>query len=109
MKESEAAGLVARLLAAFPHPRVEPLTAEVYAEAIGELRSYDAALDAVNACIKDCRMLPRVAEVLDHYDRVKDRYAPKALPMPEMTEEERLENLERLRELTARYAPKEMA
>lgn len=104
MTEPQAKALVAKLLAAFPHPRVEPLTAKVYIEQIARLGRYEAGLDAVNTLIRDARMLPRVSEIVDEYMRVRDRYAPPALPEPAMSVEQMEENKRQARLMVARLA-----
>lgn len=105
MTEPQAKALVAKLLAAYPHPRIEPLTAKVYIEAVQKLKSYEAMLEAVDRLIASERMLPRVADIYEMYHSLRDKYAPPALPMPDLTEEEIAENLKRVRELMERYAP----
>ncbi len=112
MTQSQALELMAKLIAAFPHPGVERATVEVYVEAIAELRHYEGGLAAVNTLIRDSRMLPRIAEILDEYDRIKDRYEPKQLKEPPMSAEQIAYNHEQaqkiLRSLGSGYEPRRM-
>jgi hypothetical protein len=109
MTESEASALTAKLVAAFPHPRVEPLTVQVYAEAIGRLKHYDAALEVVNDLIATARMLPRVADVVEGYDRIRDRFGPKALREPPMSAEQVAYNKARAHEMLERLTGRKIA
>ena len=100
MTEGEARALTGKLFAAFPQRDLDPVTVEVYVEALQRL-NYNRALEAVNDLIGQNRFVPLVAEIHDAYNALRDRYAQKQLPMPEMTEEEREANVARMREYAA--------
>ncbi len=67
MTLAEADALVALLTAAFPHPRVPELTAQMYREQLTRLADVDAARAAVEALIENEHYFPPVAAVLREY------------------------------------------
>jgi hypothetical protein len=91
MTSAEAKALTAKLLAAFPTPKVESLTAQVYLERIETFPSYERALDAVNELIGSETFRPPVALVVDAYNRHNERHQERILQLDEVppTPEER--------------------
>lgn len=101
MKESDCAVLVAKLFAAFPAMKANRETIAVYVDALAGLPSSAALNDAVNELIRTERFTPSVAAVREEYQRYVDRHSPRGLPEPELTEDQRRENLAKLREIAA--------
>lgn len=104
MTRAQALALTAKLVAAYPHPRVEQLTIDVYAEQIEKLAIFDAGLEAVNRLVASERMLPRIADVYEMYHSIRDRHLPPGLPEPPVSEEQRAENLRQAKALLERLA-----
>lgn len=97
MKESEALRLITRLAAAFPRDRIPEASLKLYAEMfLGRRQEVLAA--AVEQLAKTERHFPPIATIREEYDR---HWTPEhaELPEPELTEEEKQENLVRVREL----------
>lgn len=99
MKQSEAALIVAKLLAAFPSSKANEATVRVYVDALAPFPSAECLLAAVDSLIRTARFLPTVSEVASEYRSYAPTFAPRALPEPELTPEERRENARRMREL----------
>jgi hypothetical protein len=99
LNRSAAEVAVAKLMAAYPREWFDEATVAVYVDAVEKLRSPEAIADAVNALIRSEPKLPSIALLCEEYRRNADRYAPKALPEPELTDEDRAENVRRIREL----------
>lgn len=106
MTQDEATRLVAKLFAAYDKPR-EKLTAAVYIEAFVKA-DYALGLRAVDELIASEKWLPTVAHFTETYSRIRHSViqsrSAMALGEGQLSEEERAENLRRLRELTARLA-----
>lgn len=104
MTEAEATALCSKLLAAWPHTRgVNELTIDVYVEHLAPLR-FDCASESVNDLICEERYFPSVSVVLDTYRRNAQRsdFQAPALPEPDVSEEQKAENIRQAREMVAR-------
>jgi hypothetical protein len=79
MNRSDATIIVAKLVAAFPHPRVPPETVALYVEELSELPHVGAARAAVDDLLHSERFWPPLAAIFDgYYDslkRIRDREA----------------------------------
>jgi hypothetical protein len=110
MTLAEAQGLAGRLAAAFPRDWafVGEDTNTIYVQKIAALDRYQAAADAIDDLIGSETRLPPIATILATYRQRWDRYSPAALEEAPLTEEQRAENLERLRELTGRFGVQDL-
>jgi hypothetical protein len=100
MTRSEAEALTAKLLAAFPTPKVESLTAQVYLERMELFPSYERALQAVNDLIGSEAFRPPVSLVVEAYNNRDEIHRKQILELDEVppTPEERAANLKMARE-----------
>ena len=89
MTLAEADALVALLTAAFPHPRVPELTAQMYREQLTRLADVDAARAAVEALIENEHYFPPVAAVLREYRPAARRNAEERARGHELEERRR--------------------
>ena len=100
MTGREADDLLLVLRAAFATPHWDEATKDLYRGELQRLEAEDAST-AVTQLVRTCAFRPPVAAILNEY-RVARRQrmnGTPALPRPSLTEEERLENLRRIREL----------
>ena len=104
MTSPQAKALVAKLIAAFPAPKPDPLTYEVYRERLESLPSYERGLEAVNDVIGTETFRPPVALVIDAYWRLNERHQESIMQIepPQPTPEERAANLAMAKEWAAR-------
>jgi enoyl-CoA hydratase/carnithine racemase len=114
MRESDAAMLVAKLQAAFPHPRVPPETVELYVEELAKLADLEAARGAVADLVHSERFWPSLAALHEAYlttsRRIREREAaerglaePSAEPDPR-TREQAWAALEQLKGVEGPFA-----
>lgn len=103
MTRAECEATVAKLFTAFPHPPVEPITVEVYAEFLEPLR-YEQCLEAVNILVRYEHYRPAVATILETYRSLNSKYAPKTLHEPPISEEQMRENRRRAAEYLSKLA-----
>ena len=106
MTLQEAEGLVLALRAAFARPAWDEATKRIYVSEISRLSDVEAATEAVQNVIRHARFRPTLAEILDGYwpisrRRREERADRTGLSLPELTEEERAANAERLRSMTS--------
>ncbi len=103
MTQADAEALVAKLFAAWPYPQ-QDMTAAVYVEQMAQLPRQDLALVAVNSLIQHSHHLPKIAELVESYERERvrdrDRIPFGELEEGEWSEEEIAANMERLKALT---------
>lgn len=99
MTESDCATLVGKLFAAFPQAKGTDATLVVYIEALKPLPRVGALRDAIDSLIRTERFIPSIAALREEYRRFADRHAPPGLPEPEISDEQRRENLRKIREL----------
>jgi adenine-specific DNA methylase len=106
MNGSEALAQIARLQAAYPKPQPDS-TLAFYAEELTKLDSPAVLAAAVQKVIETERLWPSIATLRAAYfqERKLAQHQRPALPEPELTREQRDENLRRLRELARRSAP----
>lgn len=104
MKQSQAATLVGMLQAAYPRAWTGEATTVLYMEFIGLLHNAEAARLAVRGLIEERHVLPTIADIRREYMAVMSRpeFRPKELPEPELTSEQRQENVRRMRALLDR-------
>jgi hypothetical protein len=93
MTDAEAKMLAAKLFAAFPNPKPDNLTTEVYVENLIKLPIAACALEAIDDLIRTETFRPPVALIVEDYHRLKPKYLPPALSEPPMSEEQIAENL----------------
>lgn len=101
MTKAEAIDLLGVLAAAYPRQELSNATTALYVDRLQRER-YEPARDAIESLVDSSRWFPAISEIRDEIARYRDRYAPKALEEPELTEEERQENLRRIRDLASR-------
>lgn len=102
MSEAAVRFAVARLLSAYANPEPPEETAELYAERLTTRCPNIACLTATVDELIDAgtAWLPRIGTIIELYRRNLPRYAPLALPMPDVSVEQRAENTRRMRALT---------
>lgn len=103
MKQSEAAALTAKLLAAFPfHKDTDELTATVYIQQISRLKDPAVALIAIDDLISFETFFPPVGKITAAYRSALARQPKQAaLTEGQLTEEQRKYNLEQVRAIIA--------
>ena len=103
MTEAAATALAGILIASYPRERLDPANVAAYKAFLGELRSEEGAREAVMALIRTEDRLPSIARIRRAYATWQATHpVENALPEPEISEEDRRENLNWIRNLTAR-------
>ncbi len=103
MTTADAEYLVAKLFAAFPQHR-DQTTAAVYVEAFQRLKDPDVALKAIDEAIMAERWLPPIALISETYDRVKPAPVVNELGWPALTDEQKADNIRRMKILCEQAA-----
>jgi hypothetical protein len=101
--ETGATALVGLLLASYPRERLDPEHVAAYRGFLLELRSDEGARAAVMSLIRTEDRLPSIARIRRAYATWQAAHgADRALPEPDLTPEQRRENLTWIRRLAER-------
>lgn len=99
MTNAEAVAIVAEL-SAYYRERIPSETLLLWAAEIERLPHYSAAQDAVRSLAREHDRMPPLSLLLDEYRRFHEHHQPLALDEPELTAEERAENVRKAKALT---------
>jgi hypothetical protein len=96
MTHAEAVQVVTRLFAAFPDRHRPPDTKAIYVEHVEKLNDHQTALAVVASLESSASWLPTIATVEESYREYRRAHPLPALPEPELTPQERSENVRKM-------------
>lgn len=104
MTRQQAARLVAAISAAHPRTKVPDETVAVYAKLLEDI-PYPVGEEAVTTVLREVAFWPSVAEIRDECRRIQQRIRDQrpGLPQPDVSPQQRAENLERIKELAGTF------